>query len=1539
MKIFYSRYYLKILSSLVLILWGSVSCFAATYYVSDSQGDDSRTPEQAQNMATPWKTLAKLNAMSAQLQAGDHVLFKKAEVFAGSLIITASGTAGNPIVFGSYGDGTLPEITGFVTITNWKQVGNNIWEATVPGGLSYLNNVVVNGAAKAVGRYPNANAANQGYLTYDSFNGNASITDSKLAGQNWAGGQIIMRKTRWIIDRNEITSQAGTTLNYTSPTGYGGAKGYGYFIQNHPATLDSEGEWYYNPSTKSLRIYSNSDPNKSQVRAGIIETLVQIAGQGNLSFEGLRFTGALSAAMGISAAQNIRISNCELLFSGKNAIDATGTNGLTVANTIINHTANNAISVNGGNGTTLNNNQLKNTGTTAGMGDNGDGTYEAIAINGDNNQVLGNVIDSTGYVPLSFSGNNVIIKNNLISNFALTKDDGGGIYTWNNGSNAPQNSGRVVSGNVVLNGTGAPAGTDNISKAYAHGIYIDDNAGQVEISGNTVANCATYGMYIHNAHDLVIKQNTLYNNGVTQLVMEHDNVAADKPIYNCNVIGNILVAKQVSQLAAEYKTKDNDIANFGTFDQNYYYRPMDNDLVIGVLQQVNGVYSYRNLNVASWKLLYGKDVNAFVSTHKIPAYRVSTVTGSNQYANGTFDSNIGGLYAYASANNCSTGWSSGNLDGGALKVSFSSVTNSSNYGSVIIGCGGVTSGKTYRLKFSMLGTNTGKALTAYLRQSTGNYADLSSRIATTISSGRAEKEFVFTATAPESNASIVFDVPEQTTALYLDNIRLEQVTATATNPDQYMSFFYNTNSSAQTFKIGGQSYDAAGNSYISSLKLDPYSSAILVADTAATNTTGKVAADNCSSTGTILREQWDNVGGTSIADIPLQRKPSSASQLTAFEGPKDAADNYGSRIRGYICAPQTGSYTFWLATDDAGELWLSTDDNPDNKVRIAYVNGWTNYQEFGKYPTQKSTPITLQAGKKYYVEALQKEGGGGDNLSVQWQLPDATMETPIAGNHLSPYADTTAAKIVTSDIKGSGSITREQWDNTSGNTIADIPLQKKPDSITQLTAFEGPKDMADNYGSRVRGYVFAPQTGSYTFWLAADDAGELWLSTDDQPANKTRIAYIDSWAGFREFDKYSTQKSTPIILQAGKKYYIEALQKEGGGGDNLSVQWQMPDGFMETPIAGIHLSPYISAAADQTVTFAAISPKTVGDAPFVLTASTSSGLDVSFKVASGPATISDNTLTVTAEGTVVVEASQGGDASFNAAKTVSQSFTVAPASTICAATGTILREEWRNVAGNNISDFAFQTTPTSTSQLSTFEGPANQGENYASRIRGYLCAPQTGNYVFWLAGDDAAELYLSSDDNPASKVRIANLLSWTNFREWTKFGSQQSVAINLVAGKKYYIEAIQKQGGGGDNLSVQWQLPGGTIESPLPGKYLSPYNTSQATNLFLNTSSLNSTAITSAETGLETVKTGLFIYPNPAAEQSTVEFAVPEAGQTSVVMYNTKGQLMRKMFNGATAANTKISFALNVGNLQNGVYLIYLTSGKNVFTKKLIVMK
>jgi hypothetical protein len=153
--------------------------------------------------------------------------------------------------------------------------------------------------------------------------------------------------------------------------------------------------------------------------------------------------------------------------------------------------------------------------------------------------------------------------------------------------------------------------------------------------------------------------------------------------------------------------------------------------------------------------------------------------------------------------------------------------------------------------------------------------------------------------------------------------------------------------------------------------------------------------------------------------------PTGSEQLTSLEGPTNAADNYGSRIRGYIHPLISGSYTFWLASDDFGDLLLSTNDNPANATRIAFVDSWTNVHEWTKSPSQKSAAINLVAGQKYYIEVLQKEGTGGDNVAVAWQGPGISQAV-IAGSFLSPFipqVGTTRALTVARAGTGTGTVT------------------------------------------------------------------------------------------------------------------------------------------------------------------------------------------------------------------------------------------------------------------------------------------------------------------------------------------------------------------------------------------------------------------------------------------------------------------------------------------------------------------------------------
>jgi CSLREA domain-containing protein len=146
---------------------------------------------------------------------------------------------------------------------------------------------------------------------------------------------------------------------------------------------------------------------------------------------------------------------------------------------------------------------------------------------------------------------------------------------------------------------------------------------------------------------------------------------------------------------------------------------------------------------------------------------------------------------------------------------------------------------------------------------------------------------------------------------------------------------------------------------------------------------------------------FEGFGGTGMGDIPLGTAPNSASRVARMESPTDRGDNLGTRLQAMLTAPTTGSYTFWVASDDNGRLMLSTNADPANRTLIAHVDSWTSPEAFDTFASQQSAPVNLVAGQKYYIEAFSKEGGGGDNLAVAWSGPSIARQV-IPGSVLAP---------------------------------------------------------------------------------------------------------------------------------------------------------------------------------------------------------------------------------------------------------------------------------------------------------------------------------------------------------------------------------------------------------------------------------------------------------------------------------------------------------------------------------------------------------
>ena len=170
----------------------------------------------------------------------------------------------------------------------------------------------------------------------------------------------------------------------------------------------------------------------------------------------------------------------------------------------------------------------------------------------------------------------------------------------------------------------------------------------------------------------------------------------------------------------------------------------------------------------------------------------------------------------------------------------------------------------------------------------------------------------------------------------------------------------------------------------------------------------------------------------------------------------------------------------------------------------------------------------------------------------------------------------------TSFTSKKGIAAQYDWFGQNGgfNTFVDSGIKDLPPSAAAIVNdYAGNTgDQFDNYFRQTKALFTPTKTGNYVFFMASDDHGELYLSTDESPANKKLIAQEPAWGGRRYYvgdgaannsgtrgsdgslsnrsDQFGTTEwpgGNTINLKAGTSYYLELLYKEGGGGDHGSA--------------------------------------------------------------------------------------------------------------------------------------------------------------------------------------------------------------------------------------------------------------------------------------------------------------------------------------------------------------------------------------------------
>ncbi|XP_061306982.1 N-acetyl-beta-glucosaminyl-glycoprotein 4-beta-N-acetylgalactosaminyltransferase 1 [Pezoporus flaviventris] len=123
-----------------------------------------------------------------------------------------------------------------------------------------------------------------------------------------------------------------------------------------------------------------------------------------------------------------------------------------------------------------------------------------------------------------------------------------------------------------------------------------------------------------------------------------------------------------------------------------------------------------------------------------------------------------------------------------------------------------------------------------------------------------------------------------------------------------------------------------------------------------------------------------------------------------------------------------------------------------------------------------------------------------------------------------------------------------------------------------------------NYGLRIFGYIHPFKDADFQFSVASDDNSELWLSSDESPANSRLVAFVGrlgtEWTAPGEFTKFSSQVSKPLRLMSSRRYYFELLHKQDDrGSDHVEVGWRV---FLPSLKFEVIDSSYISLYTDES---------------------------------------------------------------------------------------------------------------------------------------------------------------------------------------------------------------------------------------------------------------------------------------------------------------------------------------------------------------------
>lgn len=454
-----------------------------------------------------------------------------------------SGSPDAPIIYRAYKQ-EEPIIIAGKQITGFIPHNGNILKSDVSSqgfeGI-YFRQLLCNGMRMHLARYPNFDPENPYGGGWAYADGEPVSMGAQIPGENkytmqyktqdarnWSrpeeGEVFVFPRYNWwnnIVRIKSIDSE-GRIITLAGDCSYPIRPTDRYYVQNLFEELDSPGEWYLDKETWILYFWppEDVDPEEMVVYAPVSRTILELGeGAANITLRGFTFECCEGTAITLKDTTNCLIAGNTIRnvgdYRGSGVSVNGGTNNGVVGNDIY-EIGSHGISIGGGDRITLtpaenyaDNNYIHHVGVSYKQG-------VGISINGCGNSAAHNLIHDGPRMGILFSGNNLVIEYNHIRHMNLETADTGAVYTG--GRDWISSRGTIIRYNYFhdILGYGQEDGKW-VSPHYAWGIYLDDNAGGIDVIGNIVARCVRGLIHLHSGRDNLI-ENNIFMDGKLQQV-------------------------------------------------------------------------------------------------------------------------------------------------------------------------------------------------------------------------------------------------------------------------------------------------------------------------------------------------------------------------------------------------------------------------------------------------------------------------------------------------------------------------------------------------------------------------------------------------------------------------------------------------------------------------------------------------------------------------------------------------------------------------------------------------------------------------------------------------------------------------------------------------------------------------------------------------------------------------------------------------------------------------------------------------------------